>query len=134
MPRARNLTALAFVAMAFAIVGLVGVYASFAAPLPLQRALLREAVLDAALAATQAPNPEAALQAILPRLGDSAPALRTADRTSLPARIQAERIAMRARFESAAADLAFRLRLLIGLITLSAVAFTVVIIGMRPAE
>ena len=36
--------------MTFVVVGLTGLFATFAAPLPLQRALLREAALDEALA------------------------------------------------------------------------------------
>ena len=65
----------AFLAMAFAVVGLTGAFASFAAPLPLHRALTREAALDDALIAVSAPDPKAALEALRPRLGDSAAAL-----------------------------------------------------------
>lgn len=131
MAERRNYAAFGFLVMAFAIVGLVGIYASFAAPLPLQRALARETALDAALAAAGSPDPQAALKTLARRLGDSAGPLAGADSASLPARIQAERIAMRARFEAEAASLAFRLRLLIGLITLSAAGFGVVIAGAR---
>jgi len=47
-----NVALAAFVAMAFAVVGLTGVFATFAAPLPLERALAREAALDEALRPT----------------------------------------------------------------------------------
>ncbi|MSP05328.1 MAG: hypothetical protein EXR05_08845 [Acetobacteraceae bacterium] len=129
MAAQRNLPALGFLVMAFAIVGLVGVFASFAAPLPLQRSLAREAALDAAGAAAQTPNLATALARLAPQLGDSAEALSGADGANLPARIQAERIAMRARFVAEADALAFRLRLVITLITLSAAGFGVMLTG-----
>ena len=125
----RNLPALGFLVMAFFIVGLVGVFASFAAPLPLQRALAREAALDAAGAAAQAPDLAAALARRAPQLGDSAKALAGADATNLPARIQAERVAMRARFQAETDAIVFRLRLVIALITLSAAGFGVMLTG-----
>lgn len=134
MAERRNLAALGFLVMAFAIVGLVGIFASFAAPLPLHRAIARDAALDAALAASHGPDPMAALKTLAPRLGDSLAPLSAGDPAGLPARIQAERIAMRARFEVEAAGLAFRLRLLIALITLSAAGFGVAIAGVRGAR
>lgn len=48
-PRA-NLSLIGFLAMAFVVVGLTGILATYAAPLPLARALHLEAVLDQALA------------------------------------------------------------------------------------
>lgn len=134
MVERRSFGAFAFLTMAFVVVGLAGVFASFAAPLPLHRAMAREATLDAALATLNNPDPQAALKALAPRLGDSAAALAGGDAASLPARIQAERIAMRARFEAEAAALAFRVRLMIGLLTLSAAAFGVIIAGARRAS
>ena len=44
----------AFLAMTFAVVGLTGLFASFAAPLPLARALARDAALNEAQAALAA--------------------------------------------------------------------------------
>ena len=41
-----NPTWIAFLAMAFVVVGLAGLFASYAVPLPLQRAIAREAALD----------------------------------------------------------------------------------------
>jgi len=123
--------ALAFLAMAFLVVGLAGMFASFAAPLPLQRALARDAALDAALETMRAPDPPAALAALGPRLGDSAPALRGDDPAGLPARIQAERAAMHVRFLAEADALGFRLRLLIGVLTLTAAGFGLAMSGAR---
>ena len=131
MAEQRNWTALAFLAMAFVVVGLVGMFASFAAPLPLHRALAREAALDSALVAAQGPNPTEALTALARRLGDSAPALAGGDIASLPARIQAERVAARARFVAEADAVALRLRFLIGLVTLTAAGFGVAMATVR---
>ena len=131
MSERRNPTALAFLVMAFIIVGLVGVFASFAAPLPLQRALARDAALDAALAATAAPDPQAAIAALARQLGDSAEKLTGGDPATLPARIQAERAAMRAQFEAEANAVGFRLRLMISLVTITAAGFGIAMAGAR---
>src|SRR5665213_872457 len=48
--RIPNLATMGFLAVAFAMVGLIGLVASYAAPLPLERALARDAALDAVLA------------------------------------------------------------------------------------
>lgn len=129
-----SLTAIGFLVMAFIIVGLVGIFASFAAPLPLQRALSHETAWDAALEATRGPNPTEAIARLAPSLGDSAKALLAGDPASLPARIQAERIAARALFEAEAEAVGFRLRLLIGLVTLASAAFGVAMAGIRGAR
>jgi hypothetical protein len=131
MAERRSAAALAFLAMAFVIVGLAGIFASFAAPLPLHRALLRDAALDAASEAARAPDPQAALAALAPRLGDSAAALAVGDPGKLPERIQAERTAMRARFLAEADVLGLRLRVLIGVLTLAAGGFGLAMAGAR---
>ena len=122
----RSAGVMAFLAMSYVIVGLVGIFASFAAPLPLERALAREAALDAALATG---GDGATLAALAPRLGDSAPALRGADAASLAGLVQAERQAARARFLAEAHGTAFRIRLVIALITLSAAGFGLALAG-----
>jgi hypothetical protein len=118
---------LGFLAAAIGAVGLIGLFATYAAPLPLQRALAREAALDAALAASRGPDPAAALEALRPRLDDSAAALLpySADE---PARIARERPLMRARLETEAAIVAVRLRWLIGLVTLMAIVFAAAVL------
>jgi len=133
MAEQRNLTALAFLVMAFVVVGLVGLFASFAGPLPLQRALSHEAAWDAVLEAARGPNPAEAIAKLAPRLGDSAKALAGADPASLPARIQAARIVSRADFQAEAEAVGFRLRLLIGIVTLTAAAFGVAMATVRGA-
>jgi hypothetical protein len=110
------------------VVGLTGIFATYAAPLPLERAMAREAALDAALAAAGTPDPQAALAALAPRLGDSAQALEGAP-AGLPARVAQERVAMRARFAREASGLAAQLRLLSALITVTAAIFVCAIVG-----
>ena len=118
----------AFMAMAFAIVGLTGLFATFAAPLPLQRALAREAALDRAAAAAGSAEPEAALAALRPQLGKSAAAL--APGPGLDGRIAAERAAMRARFAVESAVTLTRLRWLVAVITAMGALFGVALLGM----
>ena len=117
-----------FLAMCFVIVGLVGLFASYAAPLPLERALAREKTLDDVEAALGSPDPQAAIAKLKDRLDDSAAAL-----IPLPAdaraAIQAERVAMRARFlaESDAANT--RMRWLIIIVTTMSAIFGTAITG-----
>jgi hypothetical protein len=108
-------TLAAFLAMAFFIVGLTGLFASYAAPLPLERAQAREAALDEAAAAARGADPAAALATLQARLGESAAAL--APGPDLPARITAERRAMRARFATESEVTLSRLRWLISVVT-----------------
>jgi hypothetical protein len=111
-----------FLAMAFLVVGLGGLFASYAAPAPLARALAREAALDDALAAARGPDAEAAIEALRPRLGESADALLPVG-GDMAARIAAERRAMRARFAAEAESAARRSRWIIALVTLMGFAF-----------
>ena len=126
-PRAVGGTWIAFLAMAFAAVGLIGLFATYAGPLPLQRALAREATLDAAQAAAHATNPKAALEALRPALDDSADAVLPWG-PGIDQRIAAERVAMRARFGAESAALATRLRWLVCLVTVMAGAFGIAVL------
>jgi len=123
-----NFNLLAFIAVAFAIVGLIGIFATYAGPLPLERAVAREAVLDAVLAAAKDPNPEAAFAALKPQLDDSAGVL-AGGVGGIDQRVAAERVAMRARFNADAAATGLRLRWLIGTITLMAFVFATTMMG-----
>ena len=127
-PGKTNFNLLAFVAMAFAIVGLIGIFATYAAPLPLERAVARETALDAVLAAAKDPNAEAALAALKPQLDDSAGVI-VGGATGIEQRVAEERVAMRARFTADAAATALRLRWLIGMITVMAFVFAVTMMG-----
>jgi hypothetical protein len=117
-----------FAAVAVGVVGLTGVFATYATPLPLQREMAREAALDAALLAAREPDPRAALAALEPRLGDSAAALAGAP-AGLPERVEQERLAMRARFGAESDSLAARLRCLIIVTTAMGGVFVVAIVG-----
>ena len=127
-----NGTWVAFLAMAFVVVGLAGLFASYAVPLPLQRALARDAALDAALAAAHGPDPAKALEALRPQLGDSADALLPPG-GDMDAKIAAERGAMRARLEAEADGVATRTRWLLAIITVMGALFGAVLlqIGRR---
>ncbi len=124
-----NLTWSAFLAMAFVVVGLAGLFASYAVPLPLERALAREAALDAAQAAAHGADPAAALAVLRPELGDSADAV-LAPGGDRDARIAAERVAMRARLLAEADAVALRTRFLLAVVTLMAAAFGIAILHM----
>jgi hypothetical protein len=119
----------AFLAMAFVVVGLTGIFATYATPLPLARALARETALDEAEAALHRPDPAAAIEALRPRLGESAQALLPVG-GDMAARIAAERRAMRARFSQEAEIAATRTRWIIGLVTLMGIAFGAAILNV----
>lgn len=123
-----RITLVGFLVCCFAVVGLVGLFATFAAPLPLQRAMAREETLDAAQEALSGPDPAAAIAALKDRLDDSAPAL-----IPLPANpqaaIAAERVAMRARQRAEAEAVGARMRLMIGIVTVMAAVFGTAVTG-----
>ena len=125
-------TWMAFLAMAFMVVGLTGLFGSYATPLPLQRALARDVALDDAMAASRTADPQAAVEALRPRLDESAAALLPVG-GDMEHRIAAERTAMRARFLAESAAIAVRTRWLICVITVMAAVFgiTVLHIGRR---
>ena len=120
-------TWLGFLAAAICAVGLMGLFATFAAPLPLQRALAREAALDDALAIARGADPAPALEALRSRLDDSA-AVVLPYAPDFEARVARERPAMRARLEAEAAAIARRLRLLVVVVTLMAIAFAAAVL------
>lgn len=118
-----------FLTMAFLVVGLVGLFSSFAAPLPLQRAFARDAALDAALAALHGPDPQAAIEALRPRLDDSADALLPVS-GDMVARIAQERAAMHARFLAEADATDVRLHWLICVVTVMGALFGAAVLGI----
>ncbi len=121
-------TAMGFLAMCFMIVGLVGLFAVFAAPLPLARAMAREVTLDEALVALHSADPKAGIEALKDRLDDSAAAF-----TPLPANpdlaVAQERLAMRIRLRAEADAVASRMELMICVVTVMAAVFGAAIIG-----
>jgi hypothetical protein len=125
-------TWMAFLAVAFAVVGLTGIFGTYAAPLPLQRALAREAALDDALTAAHMPQPQSGVEVLRPRLAESAEAVLplSADED---ARIAGERAAMRARFIAEAEAEGKRLRLMIGVVTVMGAVFGAVVLNWSRA-
>jgi hypothetical protein len=119
----------AFLVAAFAVVGLTGIFATYAAPLPLERAIAREAVLDQALATAHAPDPKAALAALRVELADSADAV-IAGPGPLPERVASERLAMRTRLTTEADEVALRLRVMIGVFTFAGALFGIAILSI----
>ena len=118
-------TWMAFLAMAFAVVGLIGVFASYAAPLPLQRALARDAALDAALATG---GGKAALEGLRDQLDDNAAAVIDGG-GPLADRVATARAAMHAELEHEAAAVGARLRLELLVVTVVAAGFGMVVLG-----
>ena len=117
----------AFLVMTFVVVGLTGIFATFAAPLPLQRALQRETALDEALAAAQGPNAQTTIEALRPRLAETAAALLPVG-SDMDGRIARARAEMQASLQAEADALARRLRWLISVITLMGAVFGVAIL------
>ncbi len=111
-----------FLLACFAVIGLVGIMSTYLAPLPLARAMRRDTTLDAVLVAAASATPAAALAALKPMLDDSAEAVlpnaAPIDPAAIAPRVAAERLAMRARFETEQAELSLRLRVMIGVVTL----------------
>ena len=110
---------IAFLLTSFAVVGLMGLFASYAAPLPYERAAARDAVLDEALAAGDATQ---ALEALRARLDDSAPIVVDGP-GPLPARVAAARATMHDAMRREAGAIGSRLRLELVVITVVAGAF-----------
>jgi hypothetical protein len=119
-----------FLIMAFAVVGLVGGMAIYAAQIPFERALARSAALDQALAAA---NDPAKLAALRPLLDDSADHIITQTNTPLPdmpARITAERARVFAAFGEDARRTGEHLRLVLAVFTAMGALFGALVLGL----
>ena len=121
----------AFLMMAFAVVGLLAAFATYAAQIPLDRELARETALDQALAAERAGD-QARITRGGPagggplgptRLGLAARGHRPDKIGSTEASLQAERVRMRAAFQAEADDVGFRLRIVIAAFTVTGALF-----------
>ncbi len=116
----------AFLVSAFAVVGLIGLFASYSAALPLERALARDAALDDALAVAHAPDAQAKIEALRPRLAESADLLLPVG-GDIDARITQARAAMRAHLTAESGEVAARTRWMICVITVMAAGFGVAV-------
>ncbi len=120
-------TWIGFLIITFAIVGLTGLFATFAAPLPLERAMSREQALDDAQVAAHGPDATQAIEALRPRLDESAAALLPVG-GDMDARIAAERAAMRTRLQIEADAISLRLKWLVSVVTVMCAAFGVALL------
>jgi len=118
----------AFLAMTFVIVGMTGLFATYATPIPLERALARDAALDEALASDGQPNQAAILEALRDRLDSSAAAVINGT-GPLAARVGAARTAMHAELQREADAIGSRLRFMIIVVTVLGAVFGAVILG-----
>ncbi len=101
-----------FLATSFLIVCLVGVFASYAAPIPYARGLLKEQALDDALATAGKPDQPALLAALRDRLGEQAD-LVIGGPGPLPQRVAAARAQARAEAMTEGEAEASQMRLLV---------------------
>ncbi len=106
---------IAFLVVLFALVGLCGLFASYAPSIPLERGIVRGAVLDRAAAAVDGQ----ALEALRPALGNLAPLVLDAP-GGLPDRIARARLTVMDEQRREAASVGYRTRLMLGVVTLLA--------------
>ncbi|MBV9654009.1 MAG: hypothetical protein JOZ42_05550 [Acetobacteraceae bacterium] len=111
-----------FVALAFGVLGMLAVFATYAAPVPLERAVARDEAFDQLLALAASGAGPGQLDALRPRLADSADAV-LGGSGPLEARVARERAAMHGRFSEEARALARQLRLMIAVVTVMCIIF-----------
>lgn len=110
---------IAFLLMCFAIVGMTGLFATFATTVPLERALIRTGVLNDVLAAARAPDAAARLDALRPALGARADAVLSGP-GDLWDRVAAERLTVLDEQGREARSVAHRIRVMVVVVTLMA--------------
>ena len=112
-------TWIAFLLVCFAVVGLMGLFASYAAPLPYERMMARDAVLDQAL---RVGDDKPALEPLRDQLDDSAAVV--IDGTGpLAARVATARTAAHESMLHEADAIGSRIRLELAVVTVVAAAF-----------
>jgi|BEDMetMinimDraft_2_1075160.scaffolds.fasta_scaffold02123_4 hypothetical protein len=121
--QSRGASLAAFLAMAFLVSALAGLFATYAAPAPYARALAIEGAIDAAEQAGD--GALAALAARLTREGFSCPEAQS------PPSAARLRSCVRAASSREGAAVAWRLRWLIGLASLTSAAFAIALFGAR---
>ncbi len=117
----------AFLVVCFAVVGLTGLFASYAAPLSYERADRFDAALDTALATEGQPDAKPRLEALRDRLDTSAAAV--IDGTGpLAERVAAARRQMHADMQRDADAVGSRLRLMLLVVTVVAALFGAILL------
>ena len=119
----------AFMVMLFAVVGLCGLFASYATSIPLERGVARSALLDEVMADGALPDGAARMEALRPRLDTLGPAVLDGS-GPLAARVAAARAVVGDEQRREEASLAFRTRLMLGVVTLIAAVLGVGILSL----
>ncbi|HTW29886.1 MAG TPA: hypothetical protein VME92_22375 [Acetobacteraceae bacterium] len=132
-PRGDGATWTAFLSMAFVLVGLTGLFATFAAPVPYERGMAQEGLLDAVLASEAAADPAAARAALRPALqaalGSGADQVLSGP-GPLADRVARARLALRARVRAEAASVVLHLRFLVAAFTIAGAVFGAAVISI----
>ena len=115
-----------FLVMAFIILGLCGLFATYAAQLPYQREVFAEGKLDAARGAPDAP---ALLDRLRETLGDDGVGAFPPG-GDIAERIETARHVLRRHFQDQAADIALRLRIVIAVFTLGSALFGLMVVSI----
>ncbi len=115
-----------FLVMAFIVLGLCGLFATYAAQLPYQRETFAETKLDAALAA---PDATAQLDMLREALGDDGADAFKAE-GDIRQRVETARHVLRKHFEGQAADIALRLRIVIMVFTAGSALFGLMVVSI----
>ncbi len=109
----------AFLVMLFLVVGLCGLFASYATSIPLERAVARSTLLDQALAASTAPDAPARLDALRPALGSlAAPLLDGAG--PMPERVAQARLVITDEQRRESVSIGYRTRFMLAVVTVIA--------------
>ena len=115
-----------FLVMAFVVLGLCGLFSTYAAQLPYQREFYAQRKLDAAIGA---PDAARRLDALREALGDDGAGAFTAT-GDLRTRIATARLVLRRHFQQQAADIALRLRIVLVVFTGAAALFGVMVVSV----
>ena len=118
-----------FLVMAFAVVGLVGAFAVYAAQIPFERAIARSEALDAAVAAARQPDAGARLESLREALGDSYERVASGP-GDVAARAAAERTRMLGELGQEAEGIGTRLRVVIVVFAAGAALFGAAVLGI----
>ena len=107
---------IAFLVTLFALVGLCGMFASYATAIPLERGVARSALLDRVLQEGGGADAAPRLEAVRPLLGTLGPAVLDGP-GSIQARVAAARIIVRDEQRRESDSIAYRTRLMLGIVT-----------------
>ncbi len=119
----------AFLVMLFLVVGLCGLFASYATSIPLERGMARSALLDQVIVDAAAPDASARMEQLRPQLDSLAPAV--LDGTGpLADRVKAARAVVEDEQRREEASLGYRVRLMLGVVTTLAAILGAGILGL----